>query len=82
MSYCGFGSLGQEDRKSSERNGRWYDGVVDRTAVVRSRSRRSAVPQYITLAFVLIAVFVYKIRYTAYRYPNWFHANPVEYSFF
>ncbi len=55
--------------------------MVDTTAYTRSRSRRSAVPQYITLAFVLAAALFYEVRYAAYRYPNWFHANAVEYPF-
>jgi hypothetical protein len=55
--------------------------VVDTTALARSRSRQSAVPHYITLALILAAALVYEIRYTAYRYPNWFHANAAEYPF-
>jgi hypothetical protein len=55
--------------------------VVDTTACARSGSRRTAIPQYIALAFVLAAVLVYEIRYAAYRYPNWFHANAVDYPF-
>lgn len=55
--------------------------MVDTTAYARPRSRRSAVPQYITLALVLAAVLVYEVRYAAYRYPNWFHANAIEYPF-
>ncbi len=55
--------------------------MVNTTAFARSRSRRSAVPQYIALAVVLAAVLVYEIRYAAYRYPNWFQANAAEYPF-
>jgi phosphoserine phosphatase RsbU/P len=54
---------------------------VDTTACARSRSRGIAVPQYIALALVLVAVLVYEGRYVAYRYPNWFHANAADYPF-
>jgi hypothetical protein len=55
--------------------------VVDLAAAADSRTRRSVIPQYIALAFILAAVLVYEIRYAAYRYPNWFRANAVDYSF-
>ena len=55
--------------------------MVDTTAFVRSRNRQSAIPQYLTLACVLVAALVYEINYVAYRYPNWFGANAAEYPF-
>jgi hypothetical protein len=55
--------------------------VVNTTASTGSRPAGKAVPQYIALAFVLAAVLVYEIHYAAYRYPNWFHANAVDYPF-
>ncbi len=54
---------------------------MDAPAAARFRSRRSAVPQYLALAIIFIAVLVYEVRYAAYRYPSWFHADAAGYPF-